>query len=326
MSDPTHKAMTVVERSEPVKVLHPLAEAMMTAMEKNPDPETMRQLLAVQREWDQDQARKDQEHARKAFSAAMVNLKRDLPAVISRDRVVDFVSAKGRTRYTHASLAHVLDQIEDALTSHGFYLTYLPTTPQAGYVSVTCKLTHSAGHSIESTMNDRVDDSGGKNHVQAIGSTITYLQRYLATTLLGIATADQPDADDRADEPAAPRVDTKRNVRVVANLARAGVPRQEAEAMVGRPADEWTAADADNVEVWARDHDAKPTEEAANGAQRPASTAADEAIDVIARAGTAAELEALAPGIKAMGLSGQARARVLRAYTGRREALHGGGK
>lgn len=37
------------------------------------------------------------------------------------------------------------------------------------------------------------DQSGGKNNIQAKGSTMTYLQRYTLNTLLAIATEDDND-------------------------------------------------------------------------------------------------------------------------------------
>ena len=58
---------------------------------------------------------------------------------------------------------------------------------------VTCKITHELGHSEETSLSAPADSSGSKNAIQAIGSTITYLQRYTLLALTGLATHEQDD-------------------------------------------------------------------------------------------------------------------------------------
>ena len=50
---------------------------------------------------------------------------------------------------------------------------------------MTCQITHELGHSESVEMTAPPDDSGGKNTIQSIASTKTYLERYtlLAATL-----------------------------------------------------------------------------------------------------------------------------------------------
>ena len=43
---------------------------------------------------------------------------------------------------------------------------------------MTCVVSHRLGHSEENTLTAGRDESGNKNNIQAVGSTITYLQRY----------------------------------------------------------------------------------------------------------------------------------------------------
>ena len=63
-------------------------------------------------------------------------------------------------------------------------------------ITVTCIVSHLDGHSESTTMSASADKTGGKNEVQAIGSTVTYLQRYTLIGSLGITTADD-DMDAR---------------------------------------------------------------------------------------------------------------------------------
>lgn len=295
MSD-TPKAMTVIERDSQAVAMHPMASAMLAALEKNPDPETMRQLLALQREWESD-------NARRAFSVAMVALKAELPAVINKDAEVDFQSAKGRTRYKHATLAHVLDVIEPCLTRFGFSVAWLPSTTPAG-VSVTCRLTHAAGHSVETTLASKTDDSGGKNAIQGIGSSITYLQRYSVLSLLGIATADMPDADEAKEEDPN-HVDSKKNLALAAQITKRGKTRAQAEEFVGRPIDEWSAQDRSRIAAWSE----------------PTSAVLESIIASFADAKTEADLAGAAAAAKS--LTGQESEVARDAYKKRREELKG---
>ena len=60
-------------------------------------------------------------------------------------------------------------------------------------IRVTCVLTHVRGHRESVPMVATADASGSKNPIQAIGSTITYLQRYTLLAATGMAVKDQDD-------------------------------------------------------------------------------------------------------------------------------------
>ncbi len=232
MSD-THKTAIVMAPMETVERMHPLVKAAMAAGALA-DPATLRELLAVQREWEAGEARK-------SYSRALAALKRDLPTVIRKDATVDYSSAKGRTFYKHASLAGVMDAITEPLTAHGFSLAWIPSTGERGAVRVTCRLTHQDGHHEECSLEAGADASGSKSAPQAIASTITLLSRYTALALLGIATADMPE--DGAAEAPKDAIDVDRNLRAARWLADRKVTREAAEAHVGRPISAWTADD-----------------------------------------------------------------------------------
>ena len=58
---------------------------------------------------------------------------------------------------------------------------------------MTCILSHRDGHSEETTLSAGRDDSGNKNSIQAVGSTVTFLQRYTLKAALGLAAAEDDD-------------------------------------------------------------------------------------------------------------------------------------
>jgi hypothetical protein len=68
-------------------------------------------------------------------------------------------------------------------------------------VTVTCIVSHRDGHFEENTLCAGRDDSGNKNSIQAIGSTLTYLQRMTLKAALGLAVSNDDDGKkaDAAD-------------------------------------------------------------------------------------------------------------------------------
>jgi hypothetical protein len=170
----------------------------------------------------------------------MVNLKRDLPAVISRDKTVDYRSRKGgRVYYTHTSMAQAMTAIDEPLTRHGFTLSWEPTT-RDGKVVVTCKLTHTQGHAECSSLEAAPDLSGGKEQAQGIASTITLLSRYLALSMLGIATADMQEPTGQP-EPTHTGVDANRVIKAIAAFRELGYTPEEMETQLGVKRDAWTS-------------------------------------------------------------------------------------
>lgn len=259
MSD-THKAAIVTAPRETVERMHPLVQAAM-ASGALADPATMRELLAVQREWEAGEARK-------SYSRALAALKRDLPTVIRKDATVDYSSAKGRTFYKHASLAGVMEAITEPLTAHGFSLAWIPSTGEKGAVRVTCRLTHQDGHHEECTLEAGADTSGSKSAPQAIASTITLLSRYTALALLGIATADMPEDGAVERESAKDAIDVDRNLRAAGWLAARKVTREVAEAYVGRPISAWTADDLTRLRAYGARADGSTPHDPATGEVR----------------------------------------------------------
>jgi hypothetical protein len=227
----------------PARTTHPLVAAAMAQGSALADPATLRELLAVQRDWEAGEAKK-------AYTRALAALKRDLPTVIERDAVVDFTNnSNKRTYYTHTSLAGVMNAITGPLTQHGFSLAWIPSTGERGTVRVVCRLTHSEGHSEECSLDTPSDTSGSKSPAQAVASTITLLSRYTALSLLGIATADmQEETGGRAAD--VEGVDPTRNLRAAKWCADRGIAREGVERFAGRPVSAWTASDLVRIRAW----------------------------------------------------------------------------
>ncbi|MFA5323877.1 MAG: ERF family protein [Smithella sp.] len=152
--------------------------------------EELDKFMDLQIKWEANQARK-------AYSQAMSDFKAD-PPEIDKDKKVSYKTTSGVTAYNHASLGNVTEKINSALSKYGLSAGW--TTKQDGTnVTVTCRISHSLGHSEETSLTAALDTSGGKNTIQALGSTITYLERYTILALTGLATSETDD-DGMASE------------------------------------------------------------------------------------------------------------------------------
>lgn len=215
--------------------IHPLVELAMGGGQEL-DTDKLRELMALQREWQADQAKQ-------SYTRAMVALKMEMPSVLNKDSSVDFTSSKGgRTHYRFTSLAHAIDVVSPHLAKHGFTITWTPKNTEKT-ASVTCRLTHCDGHYEETTMEAPHDNGAGKNAVQAIGSTVTYLQRYTALALLGIATVDMKEPHQSDDD----HVDAAKNLQAVAALKQCGVTLEQACSHVGKDVRQWALADLEKL-------------------------------------------------------------------------------
>jgi hypothetical protein len=135
--------------------------------------------------------------AKQGFVAALAEFKRSPPRIL-KGKHVQFTARNGsETNYRHATLADVSDAVAAGLQAHGLTFRF-STRQEAEKIRVTCILTHEQGHSEETTLEGSPDDSGGKNRIQAVGSAVTYLQRYTLLAALGLATHDMDDRDGRA--------------------------------------------------------------------------------------------------------------------------------
>lgn len=174
------------------KVEHSPAELIRQAVTGGADLDKLTKLLELQEKWDATQAKK-------AYHIAMAGFKAN-PPKIGKDKlvIIKHKNGPGSTKYSHASLANVCEKVNAGLSKHGLSAAW--STKQNGNVEVTCKITHIQGHSEETTLIAPADNTGLKNAIQQIASTVTYLQRYTLLALTGLAAHDQDDDGKGTDE------------------------------------------------------------------------------------------------------------------------------
>lgn len=154
------------------------------AYEKGESIDTLTKLLELQERY-------ERRESEKAFNLALASFKANPPKIL-KDKHVSFDTSKGKTEYSHASLANVVYTISESLSNYGLCASW-ETNQDSGQISVTCILSHELGYKVKTTLSALSDQSGGKNSIQAIGSTVSYLQRYTLLSITGLATHDQDD-------------------------------------------------------------------------------------------------------------------------------------
>lgn len=158
---------------------------MLAAMQQGATLEQVEKMMDLQQRW-------EEREAEKAFNDALAAFKAEAVEVIKR-REVDFSSQKGRTHYKHAELSDVVEAVGPALSKHGFSWSW-KTSQEGASIRVTCILKHRQGHSDSVSLEAGADQSGNKNSIQAIASTVTYLQRHTLKAITGVS--EKGDDDD----------------------------------------------------------------------------------------------------------------------------------
>lgn len=122
-------------------------------------------------------------NAEMAFNSAMAELQPQLPTIHK--------SKKGHNS-SYAPYEEIDKKIRPLYTKHGFALSF-NSKKQDAMVTYFGTVSHKDGHSKTSEIELPADNSGSKNAIQAVGSTVSYAKRYLVGMLFNIVTTDEDD-------------------------------------------------------------------------------------------------------------------------------------
>jgi len=172
------RAREIVSRTQ--AGLSPM-ELISVAVQQGADLAKIEKLMDLRDRWEATEARK-------AYVSAMAAFKAEPIAILKTKQV----NIPGGAKFAHATLADVVDGVCSALSKHG--LSHAWETSQGdGRITVTCVITHQLGHSERTTLSGAPDDSGRKNSIQQVASTVTYLERYTLMAACGLAAKDMDD-------------------------------------------------------------------------------------------------------------------------------------
>lgn len=242
MSDNHTNAITVIERDHEAKPMAPVVAAGMELLRQSPSPEvfaaTMDRLLAVQERYEANEARK-------AYAAAIVAVKRKLPSVVGYD------AENKHFGYRYATLAAIVDAVTGILSEYGLSVAWDASTQPPGMVTVTCRITHAAGHvETSSPMTAPVDAAKGKTGAQAVMSTTTTMRRVTLMNMLGISSGEERSDEARHVETDPDSVHVQTNMQVVVPwIKKQGRTVDDAVKLVGRKVEDWTRADLDKIKA-----------------------------------------------------------------------------
>lgn len=159
-------------------------DMLRIALTQGADIDKLQQLMEFKERWEAAEARKEFDNAMAEFKSSVLK--------IAKNKTAKFETQRGVTEYQYATLDNVNDSVIPALSAVGINHRWR-VEQTAAEISVTCVLKHRRGHSEETTLRALADQSGGKNAIQAIGSAVTYLERYTLLAATGLAVGGTDD-------------------------------------------------------------------------------------------------------------------------------------
>ena len=182
-------------QSQPANLMQALAVA---AGDPRMDIAKVKELWAMHKEM------MDRESAQ-AFADAMAKAQARIEP-IAKDRRND------HTKSMYATLAAITEAVTPIIATEGLAVSFDTFDPvrdkdlpplEKGWVRVIAIVSHRGGHARKYHLDGPLDDAGkdgtkNKTGIQAMGSTVSYLRRYLVCMIFNVATADDNDGNNRS--------------------------------------------------------------------------------------------------------------------------------
>ena len=168
------------------------------------DVEKLERVIALQ-----ERARA--EASRVSFFAALAGLQAKLPKIGKSGTIHQKGGVLVRNKYSKMG-DDILPIVKPILAEHRFSLrwrTAFFVEDGKRMIRVTGILSHDLGWSEESSFEAPPDAHDSRNHVQSLGSTISYGHRYTMVDLLNLEMADDVADDDGQSATSAPPPDRK---------------------------------------------------------------------------------------------------------------------
>lgn len=189
----------VLAESPPPVLADSLLNFVASAMaDPNTNVEKLEALLRIQREIVADDARLQ-------FSRAMSLAQGEMQAVL-RDAKNDQTNSK------YARLETIDAAIRPVYVRHGFCLEFNSESIEGPNERIVCEVSHSAGHAKKFQLEAAPDTAGpqgklNKTPLHGLGSTVSYLRRYLTCMVFNVVLANEDNDGNRSKPADAERVD-----------------------------------------------------------------------------------------------------------------------
>jgi len=152
---------------------------LASAVEQGHDLEKIEKLMELESRWKADQARE-------AYYVALAEFKK-VGVTVTKDKH----NAQYNSKYT--GIGNLVNTVSEAMAPFGLNARW--EIDQTGGIKVTCILSHTLGHSESVPMSGPPDESGKKNPLQQIKSTVTYLESATFQAVTGVVSSDAADND-----------------------------------------------------------------------------------------------------------------------------------
>ena len=155
-------------------------QMLQVAVEKGHGLDQIEKLMELERRWKDDRARE-------AYYLALAEFKKK-PITVTKD--------KKNTQYNsmYTTIGNLVNTVNAAMAPFGLNARW--SLDQSDGITVTCILSHTLGHSESVSMSGPPDESGSKNQLQQIKSTITYLELTTFQAVTGVVSQDANLDDD----------------------------------------------------------------------------------------------------------------------------------
>ena len=100
------------------------------------------------------------------------------------------------TKSRYSRLETIDAAIRPVYTKHGFSLSFNNPATEKGSITITCRVRHDAGHQEDFQLAAAPDTTGAKGaatktEVQGLGSTVSYLRRYLTLMIFNVVLKNE---------------------------------------------------------------------------------------------------------------------------------------
>jgi hypothetical protein len=185
---PPKKPQAVVRHEPDTRAVSPMEMLGIALQKADFNPATLEKLMDLAERWERDQAKR-------AYVRAKAAAKSEI-GVIQKNKRVKYKGKDGKpdTDYAYAGLDDMYREVVPVLAKHGLSHSYR-SRQNGNELVLTCVLSHADGHSEDACEIGAKEDIGsGKNAIQAVISTATYLQRVTLALALGLAAGKDDDA------------------------------------------------------------------------------------------------------------------------------------
>ncbi len=179
------KEMTVIDvPGNEVVSVNPYDKMVEMALSSDVGIDKLEKLLELKE-------RHEANEAKKSYHIAMSEFKKNS---------IKIIKDKQGHNSSYATLANIIDVVTPVLGEYGLSLSWR-TTQEKQETTVTAILSHVNGYSESTSLTHGLELSGNKSTIHGLGSAISYLERYTAKAILGIAEKEQDNDAQSVEQP-----------------------------------------------------------------------------------------------------------------------------